>query len=78
MTQENTEFTDQAEPESINLNDLAMLAQVVELASSRGAFRAEELTAVGKLYDKLRGFLTAVQQQQAAQDDAQGSEEKVQ
>lgn len=69
---DNTEFTEQAEPESINLNDLAMLAQVVELASSRGAFRAEELTAVGKLYDKLRGFLSAVQeQQQAAQQPEQ-------
>lgn len=68
---ENTEFAAQAEPESINLNDLAMLAQVVELASSRGAFRAEELTAVGKLYDKLRGFLTAVQEQQQAAQQAE-------
>ena len=45
-------------PESIGLNELAVLAQIVDLATQRGAFRANELTQVGQVYDKLNNFLS--------------------
>jgi hypothetical protein len=58
-------------PESIGLNELAVLAQIVDLATQRGAFRANELTQVGEVYDKLNAFLTFIKEQQAANAEAQ-------
>ena len=61
-------------PESIGLNELAVLAQIVDLATQRGAFRANELTQVGQVYDKLNNFLSYIKEQQEAQAEAQGDE----
>ena len=47
-------------PESIGLQDLQLLAQIVDLASQRGAFRGNELTQVGTVFDKLTTFLNFV------------------
>ena len=47
-----------------------MLKTVIEVAQSRGAFKANELEAVGKTYTKLETFLTSIQNQQVA---AQGN-----
>lgn len=61
-------------PESIGLNELAVLAQIVDLATQRGAFRANELTQVGQVYDKLNNFLSYIKEQQEAQAEAEGDE----
>ena len=42
--------TEEAQVESISLVDLNSLAQIIDLASSRGAFRGQELEPVGALY----------------------------
>lgn len=42
---------------SLTLQDLVFVAQVIQLTSQRGAFRAEELANVGLLYNKLVTFL---------------------
>lgn len=42
---------------SINLQDLILVAQIIQLSTQRGAFRAEELQNVGTLYNKLIAFL---------------------
>lgn len=52
-------------PESISLNDLQLLLQIVDLASNRGAFRGAELTQVGAIFDKLNAFLSFIAEQQA-------------
>lgn len=44
----------------LNLSDLASLRSILEVASSRGAFKAAELEAVGKAYNKLNTFLESV------------------
>jgi hypothetical protein len=44
----------------LNLNDLAGLRSIIDVASTRGAFKAAELEAVGKLYNKLSVFLESV------------------
>ena len=44
----------------LNLNDLAALRSIVDVASQRGAFKAAELESVGKIYNKLNSFLEAV------------------
>lgn len=59
-------------PESIGLQDLQLLAQIVDLASQRGAFRGNELTQVGAVYDKLSTFLNFVAEQNAANEEAEG------
>lgn len=42
---------------SLTLQDLITVAQVIQITSQRGAFRAEELANVGTLYNKLVAFL---------------------
>lgn len=49
----------QQQAESLNLQDLVFVAQVFQLSSQRGAFRAEELEQVGSFYNKLIKFLQA-------------------
>ncbi len=71
-----TEAETTATPESISLQDLQVLLQIVDLASSRGAFRGAELTQVGAIFDKLNAFLSFIAaQQQAAKESAEQSAE---
>ena len=41
----------------LTLADLASIHSIIEAATTRGAFRASELTPVGAIYDKLTAFL---------------------
>ena len=61
-----------AQVDSISLNDLQVLANIVDLASQRGAFRGNELTQVGAVVDKLSAFLQQVAAAQAANAEAEG------
>jgi hypothetical protein len=49
-----------------------------EAATARGAFRANEMSTVGSIYDKLTAFLTATQAQLAQQAEAQQPAEPTQ
>ena len=51
------------QPIELTVNDIALMAQVVNVASQRGAFRAEEMAQVGLLYNKLTAFLDAANPQ---------------
>jgi hypothetical protein len=42
---------------SLTLQDLVLVAQIIQLTSTRGTFRAEEMEQVGGLYNKLIAFL---------------------
>jgi hypothetical protein len=44
----------------LNINDLAAIRSIIDVASSRGAFKAAEMEAVGKVYNKLSVFLESV------------------
>ena len=61
-----------AQVDSISLNDLQVLANIVDLASQRGAFRGNELTQVGAVFDKLSAFLQQVAAAQAANAEGEG------
>jgi hypothetical protein len=52
----------------ITIADLDTIKNVIDLASTRGAFRGAELTQVGMVYDKLTVFLEAVIAQAKAQE----------
>ena len=47
----------QQEQPSLNLQDLILVAQIIQVSSQRGAFKADELANVGQLYNKLIAFL---------------------
>ncbi len=47
-------------PPSIAVSDLQLVVRIIDVASSRGAFRGEELSAVGALRDKVFNVLKAV------------------
>ena len=42
---------------SITLNDLVLLRNIVNVASKRGAFSAEEFSDIGAVYNKIDNFL---------------------
>lgn len=69
-----TETPEGMAPESISLNDLQVLANIVDLASQRGAFRGNELSQVGTVFDKLTGFLQQVAAAQAAESESADKE----
>ena len=81
MTTEITEEVEQTEatavPDSISIQDLNALLQIVDLATSRGAFRGAEMTQVGQVFDKLNVFLSYVDaQQKANEEDKEEKEEE--
>lgn len=58
MSDQTVETTqEQQAPVQLQLSDLLLSAQVIQLASSRGAFKPEEFTQVGALYERIVTFL---------------------
>lgn len=55
----------------ITIADLALLKNLVDVACTRGAFKAEEMSTVGQVYDKLTAFLTQIVEQTKDAADAQ-------
>lgn len=49
----------------LNISDLIALKNIIEVASQRGAFKAAELEAVGKTFNKLNVFLESVAKKEA-------------
>jgi|LakMenEpi03Aug12_release.lakeMendotaPanAssembly.Ray.scaffolds.fasta_scaffold383722_2 hypothetical protein len=58
--------------DSISFNDLVTVAQIINLAATRGAFRGEELSEVGAVYDRIVACINTLQQQQTAVDPPSG------
>ena len=64
MQEQETQQEQLAQPEDqvavqLQLSDLLLCAQALQLASTRGAFRAEEFTQIGGVFDRITTFLTA-------------------
>lgn len=53
--------TEQQQKSELSINDLHSLRAVIDLASSRGAFKPAEMMAVGQAYSKLANFLDSIQ-----------------
>jgi hypothetical protein len=56
----------------LTINDLSAMRNLIEVVSVRGAFKANELTAVGTLFDKLNVFLAAAQKAQEQNGEQNG------
>lgn len=52
--------TPQAQPPALTVADLRNIRTIIDISSSRGAFRGAELKTVGEVFDKLDTFLKAV------------------
>jgi len=59
-----------AQNPELTVNDLNAMKVIIDIASSRGAFKPNEMVAVGQTYTKLTTFLESVAQQQSAQQTA--------
>jgi len=59
------EAATQTEAADLTITDLNNIRQVIDLASSRGAFRPSEMVAVGTVYSKLQNFLNSIPKTQA-------------
>lgn len=60
QTQDTTQPAAKAESPDLNIQDLLGLKSVIDVATSRGTFKANEMEAVGKLYNRLSNFLESV------------------
>lgn len=56
----------------LTVQDLTSIKQIIDVASQRGAFKANEMAVVGTTYNKLESFLGAVQAQQAPKEEPKG------
>jgi hypothetical protein len=61
---------EQAPSNELTINDLNAMKVIIDIASSRGAFKPNEMTAVGQTYTKLTTFLDQVAKQAEAQQAA--------
>ena len=73
--QEGTVETPQAQPPALTVADLRNVRTIIDISSSRGAFRGAELKTIGEVFDKLDTFLKAVDAKAEEQKKAEGGEE---
>ena len=59
----------------LSVQDLTAMKTIIDVASGRGAFKPNEMTTIGTVYDKLEKFLKAVAEQQAAANGEAEAEE---
>jgi len=50
----------QPQAPQLTVQDMITLKSAIELGSQRGAWRANELTAVGTVYERLSAFITSI------------------
>ena len=61
------------DPNALSLGDLKNLTTIIDIASSRGAFRANEMASIGLMYNKLQSFLQKTAPSNAAQQPVMGA-----
>jgi hypothetical protein len=76
MPAETAESVEASAP-ALGVNDLKLMANIIEVVSNRGAIKASEMAAVGSLYNNLMNFLVAngaveVPESQVADDGDMG------
>ena len=62
--------TGQPDPNNLSVGDLKNLATILDVASTRGAFKANEMAGVGFLYNKLQAFLAKMAPEHKPEDTA--------
>ena len=60
-------------PVELTVQDLGVIRSIIDVASQRGAFKANEMEAVGKTFNKLDAFLQTVQKAEEEAKKAEGT-----
>ena len=71
MTDDNKEIESQEQPKEevqLNIGDISTCKTIIEIASAKGAFKAEELQLVGYTYDRITKWLLAHQPPKDAEE----------
>lgn len=58
------------EAAELNISDLNAMKMIIDVASSRGTFKPNEMVVVGQTYTKLSNFLDSVAKQQPPKQGA--------
>ena len=69
------EASAEAAAPNLTVNDLAAVANVIDLAVQRGAFKAAEAKQVGEVFEKVASFVQHVSDQQKAAEEAKADEQ---
>ena len=70
-TQAVEETADTVEAPQLGIADLKLMANIIDVVSNRGAIKANEMQAVGALYNNLMTFLVANGAIEVPQPEAQ-------
>ena len=62
---------------NISLTDIVNVVSLIDIVSSRGAFKGVELTSVGSIRDKLSLFIEQNKQKEEPKDEEKTSEEDI-
>jgi hypothetical protein len=67
-----TQTTDQPQTPrpNLTLQDLTLVIQVLESGSQRGAWKVDELSTIGGLYDRISAFIKAASEAAQSQEPA--------
>ena len=76
VTKEDYKMTDQTETSAqempeINMQDLAVMRQIIDASTQAGVFKAADMSLVGSLYDKLSTVVNIFVEQQKANQEAE-------
>ena len=63
----------QPDPTALSIGDLKNLSTILDVASTRGAFKANEMAGVGFLYNKLQAFLAKMAPEQKPEGTAEAT-----
>tara|TARA_B000000557_G_scaffold249613_1_gene235211 strand:- start:644 stop:910 length:267 start_codon:yes stop_codon:yes gene_type:complete len=59
----------ETQPVQLTLNDLNLMANIINVCTKRGAFEASEMQPAGQLFNRLKAFLAQAQAQVQAQTE---------
>lgn len=68
MEENQTTQSQPVQAADLTVTDLNNLRSIVDVAVRRGAFGANEVSAVGATFDRLNNFLNSLAQQQPAEE----------
>jgi len=56
---------------TVNIADIHVIKQAIEVATQRGAFRADEMSTIGPAYDKISNWISSDMEKDQADSDGE-------
>lgn len=67
--------TSQQPDQQLQITDLTLALDAIQIAASRGAFRANEFSTIGGCFDRIYGFLVASGAIKPPESESQATEQ---